>query len=174
MLVVVGHGPSIVGKRLGSWLDQQTVIRLKHADRPTAEDWGTRTDYVCASSPSFWTDKRRNDFPANAECWVLSEKTVPRGTWKEASKGWLEVFRRFDPEFPKPSTGLKAIFCAMEFLDAQEIGLIGFDRMLHPDVPTSKWWHQTGKFAYGHDAYAENRCLKNLPIRVVDLSIAQE
>jgi hypothetical protein len=131
-------------------------------------DWGTRTDYVCASSPSFWTDKRKGDFP-ECEKWVLASKVVPKGDYKLASRGWYEVFRRFDPKFPKPSTGLKAIFCAIEFLDVTEIGLIGFDRVLHPDVPTSKWFHEQGKYLYGHDAQAEHRCLMSLPIKVIDL-----
>ena len=184
MLVVVGHGPSILGRKLGSWIDTQTVVRLKHAERPTTEDWGTRTDYVCASSPSFWTDKRHPDFP-DAECWVLtdkrrpdfpecekwvlSDKKIPKGNWRQADVEWLRYFKRFEPSFRKPSTGLKAVFCAMEFLWPDEIGLIGFDRLLRPDVATSKWFHEQGKYLYGHDANAEHRCLMSLPVKVVDL-----
>jgi hypothetical protein len=169
MLVIVGHGPSIVGKRLGSWLDKQEVVRLKHAERPNALDWGTRTDFVCASSPSFWTDKRREDFP-ECEKWVLASKDVPKGDYRLASREWYGYFRGFKPEgFPKPSTGLKAVFCAVEFLKPKEIGLIGFDRILRPDVATSKWFHEQGKYLYGHDAHAEHRCLFSLPVKVVDL-----
>jgi hypothetical protein len=168
MLVIVGHGPSVVGKALGSWLDGQTVVRLKHAERPNAVDWGTRTDYVCASSPSFWTDKRRPDFP-DAECWVLADKAVPKGTWRIADRKWLDHYRTFNPSFPKPSTGLKAVFCAMEFLAPSEIGLLGFDRILRPDVPTSKWWHEPGKYLYGHDAHAEHRCLTTLGVQITEL-----
>ena len=168
MLVIVGHGPSVIQRSLGSWLDSQTVVRLKHAERPGPE-WGTRTDYVCASSPSFWTDKRRPDFPASAECWVLAEKPVPKGQWKEASKSWLAHFKSFKPTFPKPSTGLKAVFCAIEFLAPQEIGLLGFDRVLHPEVATTKWWHEQGKYFYGHDAHAEHRCLMSLGVKITEL-----
>ena len=168
MIVIVGHGPSVVSRNLGSWPDTQTVVRLKHAERPGPE-WGTRTDYVCASSPSFWTDKRRADFPDSAECWVQSEKAVPRGTWRVASRDWLDLYRTFNPNFPKPSTGLKAVFCAVEFLKPDEIGLLGFDRVLHPDVPTSKWWHTPGKYLYGHDAHAEHRCLHSLGVKITEL-----
>jgi hypothetical protein len=167
VIVVVGHGPGVL-KGLGSWLDGQTVVRLKHAERPDALNWGTRTDYVCASSPSFWTDKRRAGFP-DCECWVLAEKEVPRGAWKHADKRWFDYFRRFDPYFPKMSTGLKAVFCAMEFLEPREIGLLGFDRVLHPEVATSKWFHEQGKFHYGHDAHAEHRCLKSLGVKILEL-----
>lgn len=169
MLVVVGHGPSILGRNLGSWLDTQTVVRLKYAERPTTQDWGVRTDYVCASTPSFWTDKKPEGFP---ECqkWVLSEKKQPKGDWLEGSKEWFQVYQRFWPNYHKPSTGLKAIFCAIEFLGVQEIGLIGFDRILRPDVLTSKWHHPPGKYSYGHDAHAENRCLHGLGVKIVEIT----
>src|SRR5262245_10043677 len=147
MLIIVGHGPSIVGKRLGPWIDKQRVVRLKYAERPNPTDWGTRTDYVCASSPSFWTDKCRPDFP-DCEKWVLASKKrkIPKGDWRIANPEWDDYFLAFKPEgFPKPSTGLKAVFCAVEFLKPDEIGLIGFDRVLH-NSNTSKWFHEQGKY----------------------------
>ncbi len=165
-MVIVGHGPSVVGKRLGSWLDTQRVVRLKHAERPNAEDWGTRTDYVCASSPSFYTDK--------AEFWWLGPvKKYPlnllRG--RRASPDWLGYWDSFrgPKSYPKPSTGLLAVFCAIEFLQPKTIGLLGFDMVLHPDVPTSKWYHVQGKNLYSHDAHAERRCLDSLGVEIVEL-----
>ena len=86
-----------------------------------------------------------------------------------ADPKWLDYYRGFGPSFPKPSTGLKAVFCAVEFLGPAEIGLLGFDRVLHPDVPTSKWWHAPGKYLYGHDAHAEHRALFALGVKITEL-----
>lgn len=61
------------------------------------------------------------------------------------------------------------MFCAVEFLAPAEIGLLGFDRVLHPDVPTSKWFHEQGKYAYGHDAHAEHRCLMSLGVKITEI-----
>jgi hypothetical protein len=168
VIVIVGHGPSVAGRKLGSWLDTQTVVRLKHAERPNAEDWGTRTDFVCASTPSFWTDKKKPGFP-DCEYWVLSEKNISRGPWRIADPRWIDYYQTFNPSFPKPSTGLKAVFCAMEFENPPEIGLIGFDMVLHPEKPTSKWFHEQGKYLYSHDARAEHQCLKSLGVKITEL-----
>ena len=100
---------------------------------------------------------------------MLAEKAVPVGAWRQASRDWLDLFRTFNPSFPKPSTGLKAVFCALEFLKPAEIGLLGFDRILRPEVPTSKWWHTPGKYLYGHDAGAEHRCLMSLGVNIVEV-----
>jgi hypothetical protein len=47
--------------------------------------------------------------------------------------------------------------------------LLGFDRVLRPEVPTSKWWHTPGKYLYGHDAGAEHRCLMSLGVNIVEV-----
>jgi len=169
MLVIVGHGPGVLNRALGPWLDGQTVVRLKAAERPTVIDWGTRTDFVCAGSSSWFTDRRRADFP-DSECWVLSEKPTPAGPWRVASQDWLTRWAGFRTEKSrKPSTGLKAVFCALEFLKPAEIGLLGFDRVLHPEVPTSKWFEPLGKYSYAHDARAEHRCLMSLGVKITEV-----
>ena len=174
MLVIVGHGPSINRGR-GAWLDQQTVVRLKWAERPDAENWGTRTDYVCASGPSFWTGRAAKGLPPlNAEFWFLANRkdTTPPGPgMRRASDTWLDYYDTFRTEraFPKPSTGLRAIFCAVEFLAPTEIGLIGFDMVLHPEVLTFKWNSPPGKFSYAHEATAERRCVMSLGVKITEV-----
>jgi hypothetical protein len=175
LIVIVGHGPSIVGKKLGPWLDEQTVVRLKWAERPNDEDWGTRTDYVCASNPSFHRKRHvRGLPPLDAEYWFLGEerfKELPPGA-KQAGQHWYTYWRKYRPvpaTLPKPSTGLRAVFCAIEFLAPDEIGLMGFDRILHPQVPTTKWWHPPGKHSYAHDAAAEHRALMDLNVKITEL-----
>lgn len=176
MLVIVGHGPGVI-KGLGAWLDQQTVVRLKWAERPDAHNWGSRTDFVCGSNPSFWAQRREP--LKGAEFWWLGEQSkYPKG-WEEtpgmrrASNDWFDYwakFRRPDSDRnPKMSTGLRAIFCAVEFLQPAEIGLLGFDRVLHPEVPTSKWWHEPGKYQYAHDAYAEREAIMALGVKFTEV-----
>ena len=177
MIVIVGHGPSIVGKRLGSWLDEQTVIRLKWAEIPTAEDWGSRTDYVCGSNPSFWLERGPRKLPKlDAEFWWLGEpgrygsKDV---VGRRASNKWFDYWSKYKvggSRLVKPSTGLRAVFCAAEFLEPTEIGLIGFDNLLHPERPPStKWFHPPGKYSYAHEHKAEHRALMDLGITITEL-----
>jgi hypothetical protein len=175
MIVLVGHGPSIVGKQLGPWLDEQTVIRLKAAEIPDAADWGTRTDYVCASNPQFLRKRIvRKLPPIDAEYWFLPEQPIrdlPPGT-RQAGKHWMAYWRKYVPansKTPKPSTGLRAVFCAVEFLAPAEIGLVGFDRILHPEVKTTKWFHPVGKHVYAHEAEAEQRALFDLGVKITEI-----
>ena len=175
MLVIVGHGPSIVDRGLGPWLDEQTVVRLKWAERPNAADWGTRTDYVCASNPSFWMGRAAKGLPPlDAEFWFLpsrNDASKPGPGMRKGSASWLDYWETFRTEraFPKPSTGLKAIFCAVEFLKPDEIGLIGFDMVLHPESKTWKWYAPPGKYSYAHEAEAERRCVMSLGVKITEL-----
>lgn len=127
----MGHGPS-ASEVDGSWLDQQTVVRLKI---PKVHP-GTRTDYYCS---------RSNALIGGQPFW-LAKKSDPK---------WMPYFREFNRK-GKPSTGLCAIFCAIDKLNPNEIGLIGFDDFFariekHP-----------------HDFDAEYRCATSL-VRIVDL-----
>jgi len=178
MLVVVGHGPSIVGRGLGPWLDTQTVVRLKWAERPNAEDWGTRTDYVYASHSNFFFDRERLKKPKlNAEYWMLPQQFYPELPGiRQGSRNWIDYFAKHREASPvqrktwrKASCGLKAVFCAVEFLQPEEIGLIGFDMILHPEVPTFKWNTPPGKYSYAHDAETERRALMALPVKITEL-----
>ena len=94
MLVVVGHGPSIAGRGLGSWLDRQTVVRLKWADRPNAEDWGTRTDYLFACHLNYFLDRERLGKPKlAAEYWMLPERPYPEIEGiRQGSRDWLDYW----------------------------------------------------------------------------------
>lgn len=131
MIVIVGHGPSALWVD-GSWLDQQTVIRLKH---PKVHP-GTRTDYYCS---------RSNALKGGEPFWHF----------KKSDKKWMEVYRRFSDM--KPSTGLCAMWSAIDHLGATEIGLAGFD----------DFWARIRKFP--HDFDAEYRCAHSL-LKVVNVS----
>ena len=166
MLVIVGHGPSIVGKRLGPWLDNQVVVRLKEGPRPNAEDWGTRIDYRCAGA---------DGWPNDCPLWVLPARRkvhhlfASREGVSVTDGRWYEYFNSFQPKY-EPTTGLRAIFGAVEFLQAKEIGLIGFDNILHPWVRgLTKWFHVPGKFNQVHDYDTEHKAAFGLGVRLIDL-----
>ena len=175
MLVIVGHGPSINRGR-GAWLDQQTVVRLKWAERPDAENWGTRTDFVCASHPDFKRKRANRNLPPlepTVQYWFLSpdRHEIQPGD-RAGGKHWFQYWDKYKvpgSKLAKPSSGLRAVFCAVEFLPPAEIGLVGFDRILHPEVKTTKWFHPVGKHNYAHEAEAEQRALFDLGVKITEI-----
>jgi hypothetical protein len=146
--VIVGHGPSILSG-LGAVIDSMTVVRLKDA-RTNRRDFGVRTDYICARIPTC----ERQGVPF----WYFPE------TGGIADK-WLEVFHSFrpsiafKPRIPKPSTGMCALFCAMEYLKPAEISLIGFDAWFGHS--TLKWSERAAP-AKPHDWATELRVAQSL------------
>lgn len=163
MLVIVGHGPSIVGKGLGEWIDQQTVIRLKGAPMPNAEDWGTRTDVISTTKPCYLGPRI-----LGAEYWIFGPPEP--GFRRPDVERWQAWFQQFltTPKRRKPSNGLCAVMTAVEFLKPQKIGLIGFDSMLYPEKNTGKWFH-VKPTKWGHDQNAEHNALFSLDTEVIDL-----
>ena len=160
MLIVIGHGPGIVGKGLGPWIDQQTVIRLKGAPMPNSADWGTRTDYLSTTKPHYCNPLT----PGERWCFGNPEKGYRR---PDVDK-WLAYFSGFvGPKRRKPSNGLCAVFCAVEFLKPDAIGLVGFDAALHPERNSGKWWDDKPP-KWSHDQQAEYAALHNLGIKVIE------
>lgn len=164
MLVIVGHGPSVL-RGFGPWIDQQTVVRLKDAPRPDAHHFGTRIDYQCASTP-LWLH-------LGVPTWVLPNQK-DRGRYQtndhvRVSDGrWWDYFSYFAPNY-KMSTGLRAIFCAAEFLAPEEIALIGFDNILRPWITgLTKWHHPAGMVKTLHDYDAEHKAAHGLGIRLFE------
>lgn len=140
-------------------IDSTPVVRLKEglAVKPPPDPfhWGTRTDYVAAHSrlyqqpgQNFWCF--RDDDP-------------------EGQK-WLAYYKEFKPRKPKPSTGLMAVFMAIDKLKPKEIAVIGFDRVLDPtDGTTTKWHKPRGHYAWGHDQRVEHLALMNCGTTIIDL-----
>ena len=164
MIVIVGHGPSIVGKALGSWLDTQTVVRLKKAEKPNAVDWGSRTDVICATSHIYRQD---------CEFWWFPKQPGQRGDAKmrvaDTAK-WREYFRQYSTR-KGPSTGLSAIFCAVEFLNPARIGLAGFDNLLYPsEKGWAKWWQPRNSHYWDADSEAEHKAAMALGIELIDVT----
>lgn len=129
-VVVVGHGPSVLSG-LGSVIDSMTVVRMKQGLTDPVHR-GTRTDYLCARSPRF--DLGRHLF------WLLKERY---SEYQSTSK---------------PTTGLCAVLEVIERLKPDQIHVIGFDRLMHPDRPDppNTW--------LAHDKWAEHELLKSLGV----------
>lgn len=165
MIVLIGHGPSIMGKNLGGWLDQQTIVRMKTIKTPNKRDFGSRTDFMCNTNPS--------SNVVDCDFWLLSAKEfkrvakAERPNVKRLDPSWFDYFKSFNPKF-KPSTGMRAIFAAVQFLDPEEIGLAGFDRLRDPDGNSGRFLSAEGYYA--HDAHAERRCAESLGLRLTFLT----
>lgn len=160
MLVIVGHGPSVLIKPMGSWLDSQTIVRLKGAPKGKSEFWGTRTDVLCANNP-IWKQRVAGDY----RFWCFPMKGDPEGDFIADSERWLALYRSYEPTFSKPSHGLMALFCAEEQGYA-EVGVLGFDSFY--GGPRHKW-HASGNYAWPHDSDTEKQIIDDLNIEVINL-----
>lgn len=163
-VVIVGHGPSVLCG-LGAVIDShKTVIRLKHGltNNQPVEHFGTRTDIICARSHLF--------AQPGIGFWLFPALPDP------VAVKWLKHYWEYGPKTKggKPSTGLCAVFMAMEYLKPKTISLIGFDRVLNPqDQESGKWFQkpQRNRFGTGsHDQDAEGRCLRALPVRIINMA----
>lgn len=164
MLVIVGHGPGVL-RASGEWIDQQQVVRLKSGPRPLP-CFGTRTDFLCATglawrsrfegSPQFWLFDPARDY----ERVERLGKASADGVFFADTPRWMRYFEQFSEM--KPSTGLCAVFCAVE-LGHTELVLVGFDSFRTDDKRTGKWFDPDPK-TWIHDQAAERRALEGLGI----------
>ena len=176
-VIIVGHGPSLIGAGLGSRIDSYPiVVRMKHCMKllENQKDFGKRTDYMCSS-----TEVMVNMLPVKAkEYWCYPK----RGRWNksleeqmkvpyviplELCEKWNVWFRSQktsrEHEIPNYSTGMAAIIIALDRLKPNKLILAGFDSMLNPKVPyTSTLSDRSYKNQIGHDWEIENRMLKLL------------
>lgn len=105
------------------------------------------------------------------ECWLYPKSAYKAGgDYRRANvERWDDYLAPYGLQY-EPSTGLRAILCAVEFLNPPEIGLIGFDRLLHPDTPTHKWYLPVGQHYWPHDSHAEREAAHGLGVKLIDLA----
>lgn len=126
----------------------ETVVRLKRGltqDQPP-EHFGTRTDVICARSHLFDT---------SLPFWHFSGDIEERARRIYGKYGQAKI-----------STGLGAVFCALE-RGFTEVALIGYDQLMYGKAGKYNDKARTGFTA--HDGKAEMECLKALPVKVIDL-----
>ena len=196
MLVIVGHGPSVVSARLGSWLDSQTVVRLK--DCPYWKHgkydpgvWGNRIDFMCATKVD-WRRRFEQEHGYKPPLWLFDKERAwrhitpkatrlparklpldnyfPEGVFISDVDRWMPYFLSFNPSRKqKPSVGLCALFCAVE-QGYKEIGVIGFDSFFTDSRKTGKWHSDQDKCNWVHDQEAEQAAMKSLDAEIINLA----
>lgn len=185
-IVIVGHGPSMEGCKLGKVIDSHDiVIRLKAGI--LSEDFGYKTTVMCASTEvvglffnldaqEYWAYPKKGYFDrAVFKAIVQLQKPVmiPLAYCNE----WNKKFRDMKASHPNVSTGMAAILIALHRYNPKEISLAGFDTLLNPetefnrhkDVPSTGLWKAGLAKTQGHDWKKENELLTNLPVRVICL-----
>ena len=175
---VVGHGPSLMGAKKGKKIDSHIVVRLKKGEDllKYPEDYGTRTDYVCASTevPGCFLGLPAKEYWGYPKKGYYDETLVHEVGKRLDSKilvplnlcnTWNAWFRGMGVSHPNVSTGMGAIIIACHRLRPINIYLAGFDTLLDPsirfdrnsNVPRSGF----GPFP-NHDWAKENDLLKML------------
>jgi hypothetical protein len=182
-VVVVGHGTSLKGARLGQRIDAcDVVVRLKNCSMLLAEhvDYGRKTDVMCSSTEvlhhlhrvkakEYWGYAKKGFYNKAGE-WNLARKTefskihIP----VELVSFWNEFFRNeLKANHPNVSTGVGALIIALDRFKPDVVYLAGFDKVLSPHsegykctVPTL--FNKNGTQDTGHDWVAEKKLLAYL------------
>ncbi len=154
-IVVVGHGPSLVGKGLGPKIDSfDIVVRISGTDNQTPEDYGTRSDFTCTChsyTADVLIDDMKNGVVADYQAWVFSRPTILESKIEECgirlqgyqydycnyiTNDWEYKFQELDPHgskfrdrFPLISRGLAGILIAVHKFRPESVTLAGMDNL---------------------------------------------
>lgn len=179
-MIIVGHGPSLKGAKLGRKIDEQRVVRLKNCSEllKQKEDYGSRTDVMCSSTEvvhhlpkvkasEYWCYPKKGRYDERL-IHSLEMKVSGRVIVALAEcEPWNEVFRGLGAKHPNVSTGLAAIIIALELTRPKTLTIAGFDKLLNPEtegytstVPTN--FNAGGSKDTGHDWAKEKELLKFL------------
>lgn len=175
---IVGHGPSLKGKRLGRIIDSyDRVVRLKGSSPVYgAEDYGSKVDAVCASTElmgaffklscqEYWAYPKNGFFSGPLALSVITRLGKPVMIPLQLCNEWNQVFRGLGACHNNVSTGMAAIIMAIDRWYPKEIILAGFDTLMNPEVPFDRNHEipRSGLGAYpNHDWKKENELLKIL------------
>ena len=169
--VIIGHGDSPKGCKWGSEIDKHVVVRLKDPSWQGAEDYGTRTDYMCASTETmqvmldykkipieYWGQPKKGSWSVKSERNFRERAKAPLKIPINIHNRWSVVFKSMAQTCPNHSIGMAAITFAAEFLKPAEILLVGFDNMLDPDR-LDYYKANKGKWVTGHEWHVENKMI---------------
>ena len=175
-IVIVGHGPSLMGAGKGKEIDSfNHVVRLKACASLMANhtnDYGIRVDSLCMSTEvtglvnaviagMYWLYPKNGKYREAVVFDAIANRGAPFMIPLFLCNHWNEEFRKIGGRHPNFSTGMAAIIIAAHYYEPEEIRLGGFDTLLdpnkeftrHPDVP------RTGTGVIGHDWETENKLL---------------
>lgn len=179
-VIIVGHGPSLIGKGLGSVIDNyDLVVRLKGCVSVLGTpDYGSRCDVLCMSTEVlglakntkpevFWLYPKRGLFNKQDVGMFVAEVGKPVLLPLELCINWNEHFRNMGATHPNVSTGMAAILIAAEYMTPEQITLAGFDTLIDPKVTFTRndSIPRTGTGVITHDWVKENVLLKQLSER---------
>lgn len=175
-IVIVGHGPSLIGKSLGKEIDRfDVVVRLKGC-KPVlgTEDYGIRVDVVCLStevlglvyeveSPLYWLYPKKGFYDELSVGKILAQGSgfcLPL----QLSNDWNKRFKDLGGTHPNVSTGMASIFICAHYLRPKVIALAGFDTLLNPEIEFKRndQIPRTGVGVIDHDWKTENRLLQEV------------
>lgn len=137
------------------------VVRLKNAPMDPAENFGTRTDAICARRPHWFGVTLRED----VDYWLFDAPSIAGPQYADVQR-WERWYREYSTR--KPSTGLCAAMCAVEFMRPKNLAVIGFDAVTSGKQARGGKWFGTGPWI-AHDAEAEKRALYALDVEIVNL-----
>ena len=150
-ICIVGHGPSLVGKELGSTIDSHDlVVRLKgSAGVIGSKDYGNRCDVLCMSTEvtgigyafkpeMFWLYPKKGDYDRSVIGTFVGDIGRAVLLPLELCRVWNNNFREMGATHPNVSTGMAAIIIAANYLSPSQITLAGFDTLIDPSVPFSR------------------------------------
>jgi hypothetical protein len=186
-VVVVGHGHSLKGARLGEKIDAcGVVIRLKNCSMLLCEkkSYGRKTDVMCSSTEvlpylakvkakEYWGYPKKGSYNKSS-VWNLERKVVPDGGKViiplEVCNLWNCFFLELGGRHTNVSTGLAAVIIALDRLKPQTLYLAGFDNVMDPNIKGYKCtvptlYNKNGTKDTGHDWQTENRMLPYLALK---------
>jgi len=170
-IVIVGHGPSLVGAGRGKEIDSfQKVVRMKHGTFGKPEDYGIKIDLMVASTEvpgCFRPDCENIAYPKKGWYYEkpIQDLGFPITVALNLSNMWNAWFRDLGAKHPNISTGTAAIIFACHRYRPDEVYLAGYDTLVDPskefdrngDIP------RTGGGAYpDHDWETEHRLLAHI------------
>lgn len=176
-ICIVGHGPSLKGKKAGSYIDSYDhVVRLKNCGSTLGtEDYGSRIDSLCLSTEAvklvgliecgmYWLYPKNGVYDQAYTFGVIAEKGAPFMIPLDLCNKWNEHFREMGASHPNVSTGTAAIIIAAHYYEPESITLAGFDTLLDPTQPFTRNDDipRTGVGEIKHDWVKENELLRQL------------
>jgi len=185
MIVIVGHGPSMKGSKLGKVIDSYDcpIVRFNGFMHGCGvEDRGERVDYLCTTTYQFRRFTNDGVIP-NIEVWVFNSNDYFKYVdlydgplYKADLEKWLEVYRelRSRKTLNKFCRGMAAIIIAVERLNVKKMLLFGFDNLWlgqSENFQTLGSSRFKGVYTTKHD-YAASRKIIDIIIRDYNVDIS--
>lgn len=156
-VVVVGHGPGLIGKGRGEEIDaSDTIIRLVGGKCPSAVDYGKRADYVLTTNhqmkwlprhnlngvKAIWLYFTRIPYSKFSVLRQVREFCMRVVAVNELIGKWLGLYRQVHkttaPRVDYPTKGTAAVLAAIELLRPSELCLAGFDGVMSGERSPSR------------------------------------